>query len=508
MPKRIVFVLAKEVAYRSRKAWGREAPLLKARVKPSVLASNAVPFTLLLILSLPFGLMVLMAPAEGVREVFVVTAATVLGLEGVLALFTAISFTATFTSEGLVEALRPLPIDRLSLSRAYFEAMILYWGGLSNLAPLIPVTVAGLARGFEGELGLATLVVYAAAAVLATVTFFSAGILLGTYASLARRKTSLRVLSTAGWLAVFAFWLLMQRISSVIELAEPSGGSIQKLWWLALLPFFGCLMVETQPFLSLASLALSLVITALTVKLMVLRFDRVLAPLSVPTSAPSWAGLSVRGPVLGYVVKDLRLLAREPRRLASVIYVLVFPLFLLSGGGKGGGVFAATLTPCVIGALVPLSLSTLYYIEGSAAPFLYTLPLTRRKLALIKVLSASPIAALASLEAAAIAYLSTGEPFLGLYAASLELVTALLSLVILSSLTSMMLPDAPSEWNEASISRLKYTLVYVLVFALAVVPYLGAAIALRDPLGVLLVGALPQLFVSLLAFLALRNRAL
>ena len=507
MPVRVAFVLAKEVAYRSRKAWGRKTYFLKTRVKPSVLASNAVPFTLLLILSLPFGLMVLMAPAEGAREVFVVTTTMVLGLEGVLALFTAISFTATFTSERLVEALRPLPIDRLSLSRAYFEAMILYWGGLSSLAPLIPVTIAGLMRSFEGRLGLLTLAAYMVAAVLATLTFFSAGILLGTYASLVRRKTSLRVLSTAGWVAVFAFWLLMQRILSVVEVAEPSG-SIQGPWWLALLPFFGCLMIEAKPLLSLASLALSLAITALTVKLMVQRFDRVLAPLSVPTSAPSWAGLSVRGPVPGYVVKDLRLLAREPRRLASVIYVLIFPLFLLSGGGREGGVFAATLAPCVIGSLVPLSLSTLYYVEGSAAPFLYTLPLTRRRLALIKVLSASPIAVLASLESAAIAYLSTGAPFLGLYAATLGLVTALLSLVTLSSLTSMMLPDAPSEWSEASISRLKYALAYILVFALAVVPYLGAAVALRDPLSVLLVGALPQLLVSLLAFLALRNRAL
>lgn len=124
---RLAYVLAKEVSYRSRRRLGKNTYIAR-EVKPSAFASNALQAFLLLFFSGFLALTILISPAEEVEAVYLAISIAAIGFSGVFALLTTVSFTAAFTSERIIEAFRLLPISKNSLTKSYFEALLLYWG--------------------------------------------------------------------------------------------------------------------------------------------------------------------------------------------------------------------------------------------------------------------------------------------------------------------------------------------------------------------------------------------
>ena len=459
---RLAYVLAKEVSYRSRRRWGKNTYIAR-EVKPSVFASNALQAFLLLFFSGFLALTILISPAEEVEAVYLALSIAAIGFSGVFALLTTVSFTAAFTSERIIEAFRLLPISENSLTKSYFEALLLYWGGLSNFTPLLPVLAVCAYRVTVGDLPVSAVLSFSLAFALSLLTIFFTGIALGTYAVLVKRSAVLRFFSTAGWLAVFLMWLLLQRVMDVEVLTHLFGGALSIVRWLALAPFFGILLFHRFPLASSVSLAFSVFLTFLAVRASFRRFRKVTSSIVSASYQPSVARLRIRSKALAYVVKDLRLLFREPRRLASVLYMLILPIMFLFNPSKEMEFFVAVFISCIVGVFASSAVTTVFYVEGEGAPLLYTLPLTRRWLAFVKAIAILPFSIIGGLAVCLAVYVLGNDFCLALYVLVLELIVSLVSAFAFSLLVALILPEAPSRWSEASLSKIMISFLYILL---------------------------------------------
>ena len=503
---RLAYVLAKEVSYRSRRRWGKNTYIAR-EVKPSAFASNALQAFLLLFFSGFLALTILISPAEEVEAVYLAVSIAAIGFSGVFALLTTVSFTAAFTSERIIEAFRLLPISEDSLTKSYFEALLLYWGGLSNFTPLLPVLAVCAYRVVVGDLPVSAVLSFSLAFALSLLTIFFTGIALGTYAVLVKRSAVLRFFSTAGWLAVFLMWLLLQRVMDVEVLTHLFGGALSIVRWLALAPFLGILLLHRFPLASSVSLVFSVFLAFLAIRASFRRFRKVTSSIVTASYQPSVARLRVRSKALAYVVKDLRLLFREPRRLASVLYMLILPLTFLFNPSKGMEFFIAVFISCIVGVFASSAVTTVFYVEGEGAPLLYTLPLTRRWLAFVKIAAILPFSLIGGLAVYVTVYLSSGDFCLALYALVLELAVSLVSAFAFSLLVAMMLPDAPSQWSEASLSKLTISVSYILLTVFILGLSLLAAAMTSNFVLVILAATAPSLLTVLIALFKIDKKS-
>lgn len=504
---RLAYVLAKEVSYRSMKKWGKNTYITR-EVKPSMLASNALQAFLLLFFSGFLALTILTSPGEEIEAVYLAVSIAAIGFSGVFALMTTVSFTATFASERIIEAFRLFPISEDSLTKSYFEALLLYWGGLSNFTPLLPVLAACAYRVVVGDLPVSAVLSFSLAFALSLLTIFLTGIALGTYAVLVKRSAVLRFFSTAGWLAMFLMWLLLQRLMDVEVLSHLFGGTLSVAWWLALAPFLGILLFHRFPLFSSASLAFSAFLAFLAVKASFRRFRKITSSIVTASYQPRVARLRIRSKALAYVAKDLRLLFREPRRLASVLYMLILPLMFLFNPSKGMEFFVAVFISCIVGVFASSAVTTVFYVEGEGAPLLYTLPVTRRWLAFVKAVAILPFSLIGGLAVYAAVYVSGSDFCLALYALVLELAVSLVSVFAFSLLVVMMLPEAPSQWSEASLSKLTIWVSYILLVIFILGLSLLAAAVTGNSVLVILAAAAPSIFTVLIILFKISKKSI
>jgi len=468
-PLEIGRYLAREVAYRGFRSgrvapsWARGSARAYGFRPPSALRANVLGAVFYGIMSVFLGLPVAIgAPYVEPMAAFEVGASLLLGLCVVFTLMQVAPFTATFVSEGVVDLVRILPIDTYVALLSYLSALFLYWGALSILALFVPFLALSFAAAARGSIPVAAALagVFSSLSTLALSVFL--GLALGIASYSARRRVSLRIASTLGWLAAFtAMYAVISFHESIVRhLASyiPRASS-----WLGYVPFLGPIYAFSSPIPLAASCATTIAVIYGVYRASISRLEALLSGAELaaerPRPAPRRAAearIRVSHPLAALVRKDLKLLSREPRRLASLLYLVVFPIIFAiafswgSASRLSGAILAA---PCFIGALSGLGSDNLFFVEGSGAKVLYHLPIDRRTLALSKALATSLVTApIACAASATLVLLATGSPTLALGSAALAVALNVGTSMLNSAVSTKLLPREPSSWSELSVS--------------------------------------------------------
>ena len=505
---RLSYVLAREILYRARKSWSKKGIIAYKRAELSVIRSNALQVILYGLFSCFLALLVLVSRPEEVDKAFIAASILTILLTVFLLIIESASFTAVFASEGLLQILRSLPISRHEATCAYIEALFLYWGGLSALTPVALVLLAALIRTLSGALSPLHFVTLLVACLLCAMTSASVGVALGTYSSSVKCSPLMRTLSVFAWLALFLIWIGWQFAMGAIISTIREEQSLSP--WLALIPFLGMLFVHVNPVRSIVSLALSIYFAFAAFRFAVNRFSLIEHVRTFPSTPPKWRGLTLRSPLWGYAVKDLKLLIREPRRLALVIYTLaILPFFFAWPFHSFLDPWdIAILAGSIAGMVGAEAILHLYFVEGKGAQLLYVLPLTRKRIALAKTLAAQVFVVASSLTVAVITFAFTRHLQASIYALLLGATIGILGSLITSSAVARALPEAPSEWSEESLGGLRHSLVILGLVAMLLVLAVSAIIVATDPVSAFALLAIPIAIVSLALYWHLENKPL
>ncbi len=367
------------------------------------------------------------------------------------------SFTAIFFSEELYKPLQLLPIEPRSLEKILVTAYMLYWGGLSVSALWIPAVIAAplIAPRYTAYALLA-----GGAALAVYIASTQAGLILGSYSRLAKSNLLLSMASAAGWVLLMLAFAFLPQIPVYLRGA---GIGLSPLY--ALIPFVGFIMAPLYPLPAAASLAATLAI------LYVLGVKARRVYLGEPgprLPQRRTAGFRPRRPlgrVAGLVRKDYLLLLREPRRLAGVAYLYLFPFIFILGGAL------SDMWSVIAGVSMGVSSTLWIYLEGEAARHLYELPLTFLDVYLSKLAdSLIPLALVAT-------------ALLPLHASPLAVL--LLALGHLSEASAMIaltlaeIPEEPSAWSEAVSTKARHVAWLIATMALFIAVPLAASMAGR-----------------------------
>ncbi len=456
--------LANEVAYRGFREQG-SIPFMprsrtSGRFRVSVLKANILGGVLFSMVSLSASAIIPTGNLYG----YALSTTVLTGVAIAMALMYIIPFTSTVLREGIIDLLRLLPLSPKEVLKTYLLSMILYWGGLAITFIYVPYLIVSTYFVIIGKLGVVPYLL-AILAAAATLTFsFLLGIALGTYSYLVKRRALFRYVSAIAWASVFLITYLMFSITSYIsKLVVNTGGSLGVLNIVGpYVPFVGPLYTYlVNPVLIPLSIIETLVITLATYFIAKGRLSKVFiygGEYVVPTKVTIRKAplvVSPKPPLLSMVRKDLKLLSREPRRLASVIILIIFPLVItVMGGFTKLPILSATLVTCFVGAFSGLGVEHLYYVEGEGALVLYTLPIRKRDVVLTKSLATSLITApIAFTVSLAYSLIKTSNPLISLVfaiiASTLSISYALINSVLMASL----IPKEPSYWNEMTFRR-------------------------------------------------------
>ena len=493
----LAYILAKEISYRSRRKWKR-GTLINREVKPSIIHSNILLIIILTFFSIPLAAMLALAPQKEVENAYLSGSTAIIGFSGIFTLMITVSFTATFTSEQIIEMLHLLPLSEEKLTKTYFKALLFYWGGLSIFTPVIPLLASSIYRIIRNELPPLNALTLLSSFVTAVLTIFFIGISLGTYATRIRRNIVMRVLSTFGWLAVFLIWILVQRLMNIGFIRDVLGGTLEKNRWIALIPYFGPLLWYRYPLISTISFILSVLLMGATVRIALKSFRKIIFPQPTISVETHVSEIKVRPIAYSYLLKDLRLLSREPRRLATILYNLILPFLLFLNPFQRNSLFMITLSSCITGVIVSSTIPKIYYVEGSSAPFLYVLPLTRRKLAAIKTIPLIPFSIVASIILGVGTFIFTQNIWFSLYALILETAVSLTLAYSLSNIMALMLPETPSQWTEATISNIEISLITLALTAVTVAVALAVIAITGNPYITVIASATPSIIIAMI----------
>ena len=436
--RKIARVVAAEAAYRARRKNVRIG-FTPAR-SVSAAKSNVLLGLFYSFLSATYGIVAAAAPDAVAAAVLMSTVA----ITAFFNLMMMLSFTAVFFSEQLFIPLQLLPIEPRRIRDVLTQAYLLYWGGLSVTMLAVPATIIVLAANPSRAAYAALALIAAAAAYISTV---DAGLILGSYSRLAKSSTVASIASATAWMALM---LAFAAAPQVPILLTDMGSSLPLL--AALIPYAGIVAAPLYPLPAAASAAATL----LAVTVLHRRAARMPiggAPISVRV-AEGFRRLRGLGKITGYVRKDYLLLLREPRRLAGIAYLFIFPfLFIFSRD-----ILLALIAGAAAGVSSPLWL----YLEGEAARHLYETPLTFLDVYLAKLLDAAVPLALAAVLLLAGGFIVGASPTLSLLFVLGYLMEA--STMLLFALAE--LPREPSAWNEAALSRGLYIVTMIISISL------------------------------------------
>jgi len=521
LERKLARILAKEIAYRSYRRYGTQGlPLGKmsqaGRREPSILRSNGLMAIIMSFWSIFMGVLPLLRAGDlDSNLLFVISSSVMLFFEAIMTITIVTSFTSVFMSEQVMDLLSTLPLTERVIFRTYFRTLLLYWGGLAPVFAFIPGAILGFVAASRGLVMLFLPILLIVVGLLILIFSYSLGIALGSYARKVKRRAFLRALSTMGWLATFAFFYSWNYISGYIVRSI----NTEVVLWASLIPFIGMLFSFKSNIALLTSTIETVIILVIALRWASLRLKVVmglieLAPIaSIRVSAREGVEVKtlkfkVKPVPLQLIIKDLVLLGREPRRLASILYFIIIPFFMLlpslimkSGPDSdffAGGVITI-LSMVMLSTLPGATVDILYYVEGKAAEALYYMPISRRNLALYKAAAVVPFSALSSLALGIMLAYIYGSALLGILIFLMTLISSPLMALLFSSITVRMLPESPSAWSEASISRGALAIIKIVVFIGIFSSATIASIILIPLLGEL------ALLVILLAYLAVAS---
>jgi len=473
--RKLAYLLAKEVSYRVSKKYhsGRRSFLGSPRPQPSVLRSNAVPAIMYLFLSTFFSLpLFFLIGKYSLDIIYVSIMAFVLFIGSLMALFHSVTFTSTFISEKIVSFLLLLPFDEKKLMKTYFLSLFLYWGGLAVFLMLTPPILMGLYGVAMGNLPPIIPFLGLIAGFLTYSMVFLLGIGLGSYSQLVKKHGFLRFFSTIMWLAAFFSLYFLNQIFKMFFLPLTKSTGI-----VAYIPIFGILVAYAHPLKSLVSLTLSTLLLFISYKFAISRISLLfsLTPFKLPTvpflEFERKDEIKIRGGFLGLILKDVKLLSREPRRLANLLYpvILVFIWIVFRPTSLGwGGMLPQFLLAFanLAGFMVGTITDVLYFIEGEYARIYYFLPLSKKKIALSKTGIPIILSFLTGISIFVAVFMAIGSVEIAVQAFLLSTFSGVFLSIMCSAFTIRNLPETPSAWTEAIEGRTTIVLLKIILMFL------------------------------------------
>ena len=446
--KKIARVLAKEASYRALKRRGRKRFFTLG-------TGDLVKSNLLGILLLSAFSLMTSVGAIFEESLFVLLLGTLCVLEIFFGTFSMATNIQTILGDNLLEPISHLPVSQDEVRKAILR-IGLYWGGLS-----LPFTVIPGAALMAWKLRRVSVFIWGAAGA-ASILFLANGLgyLIGALSYKIGRNPLGRALSTIVWLLFFSFGILF----NLFQRFSWGDKSIAAKDWIVLIPpfsFAGASLGE------LSSMVTSLITAILSVVIFKVGANRFWAAVAyghghLPTTSimPRW---TVRAGKFELIRKDLKLLARNPRILASTIYyMLVFgPLIFLTlvpaRISKGSSYLAglSNLIPAaslLMGGIGGISIFRLYTLEAEGARVLYNLPLSRSKLARLKACSLAVVSLPMAFAVGVCAGL-VGGAVIGICAGLTYVISLVGSALLNSSLLTKQLPREPSSWTQETFGR-------------------------------------------------------
>lgn len=443
----IAGILAKEASYRARRRAGVRGSRLAGLVGRGLVRSNVLGALLFTGMSLFFCI------GAVFDQRLVVPMLGILGLvELLVGAFATASTVHVVLTEGLLEPLSILPVTESDIRLALLGVGV-YWGGLSMICAVVPgALLVAVKRG-----AWAVALWGALEAVALLLLAFGVGYLLGALGPKYTRSRISRALQTVAWLLFFGFGLLFQLLPPQ---AAGFVGEVGVPRWLLLIPPFSfpaaAMGVRESALASLAFSALSVAVLRAGAGRMWIAASS--GRFALPSSPPAgrWSLTVGR---LQPLKKDLRLLAMNPRMLASTVYYAVIgPALVVAPmladvftGNSGIGRFLPAIG-LFFGGVGGAGVYYLYALDAEGARLLYHLPLTRgevaRQKALTLIVAVSPIVLLVG----AVGALSGGM-LTGLEAVLTYGLTLLGSAMLNSTILAKRLPREPSAWTQETFSK-------------------------------------------------------
>ena len=383
-PRELAVLLAKEAAYRS------SSGSRVARLGPFTLSTAGIVRSNVAWAVLFSAFSVIVVLSTGPLSCSLILS---IGFLGVLELFIGAFFMAStvhaITSMRLLDPLARTPIDDKTLRLALLGASA-YWGGVAIPAVVLPgaAAAAWLVRS-------PLLICWAFFEALCLALAASGlGYLAGALYPRARGSRALRAASLIAWVAFFGlgatFNLALARgWLARSDICPPQVGLIP--------PFSFPAAALNAPTLALNPALSSLAFSAFSVWVAWYGAGKLWRAISsewipLPTIEPARRAKQVTIPsAIPYlIVKDLKLLARNPKMLASVLYYLsVGPLVILAtltwiGPEHPAALAVISPVALLVGGLSGWAAMYLITLEGTGAGFLASLPISERELAELK----------------------------------------------------------------------------------------------------------------------------
>ena len=491
--------LAKESAYRS----ARQRQTIRTwsfwKGSGSIIQANLIPAVVCTAVSLILGLsiMIYSSPPLGSPSSFPLLFGIMGAAELVATLIAVATSTSIMTSQGLLEPLSYRPVEESTLREAVMAASFVYWGVGTSVLLVIPASIM---------LSITRVTLYpvvAGTAMALTLLLFAygAGILVASLAPSVRTDPRLRFLATLAWIFLLLIGYLPNFISMIFNLTSHAPPSDLGAWPELIPPFnFGAIASGNLSALALTSCAVTVVFS-----LIFLRFSSNKLWMSLiqgpktsayaarpsPKAGPKWIVNSHRA-ILGSSIKDVKLLVRNPQRLATfIVYPILFlvPLLVSFFQPQGTPAYVTSFILRIVAVVIP-SLGTLlgglseqfFYAEGEGARDLYRLPLTKRGLVLSKTLSSF----LALLPAGLVACVATSYLWgisQGVIVLVLLEINIASSLMINSASVVSSLPKESSDWSERSIGPGRTAIRFALVLGCIALAGFFAVVAIVTSVG-------------------------
>ena len=517
-------ILAKESAYRS----ARQRQTIRTpsfwRGSGSIVQANLIPGILCTAVSCFLGLAAIFA-SSGSSSALPLIFGAMGAVELIFSLFAIAPSTSIMTSQRLLDPLSYRPVEESTLRKAVLAASLVYWGVGSSALVVIPASIilsVGLRTPYPIVAGTAM-------ALTLLILAYGVGLFVASLAPSVRSDPRLRILATLAWVFILLIGYLPSMLNSLlggaVQGAIPDLGSIVEF----IPPFsFGALAAGNISLAAVASCAITLATSVIILRYSSNRLwsSLIQGPATLGGAGrlklerkSRWTVHSYRT-IFGLSIKDMKLLIRNPQRLAifiayPVIFLMPFLVAFFQLQGKPldlvslpqGGVILQVVTTVVpaLGTLLGVLSEHLFYIEGEGARDLYRLPVTRRNLALSKALSAFlGLLPMGLIACAVVSYVA--GILQGLTSFALLEVNIVASLAISSFSTVSSLPKEASAWSERSIGTGRMAIRLGLIIGSIILAGFFAFLAIATPVGGMGMVGLSAVLVTIAAVMYQRLR--
>ncbi len=385
------------------------------------------------------------------------------------------------STEKILENLLILPIKPSNIKVALILLNV-YWGVYAQPFLYIPGSILYTIQT-KNLLYLTSGIEISIFSILLTLAL---GFLAGSISHKTTRNPLFRTIATIAWLILMGLGFIISVITRYIPTYIIGNNAIQlneKL--LKVIPPFTMLYQIYEPGITSIISISSIVLMGLLLDISLDRYWNTLMktppPYKVQKSLQPIPNIRLpRIPL--WLYKDLKILIRKPKFLASTLYLLLFPLIIpLLMGFTTPIMLERELIPYFIlsmGSFTGSAVTNLYIMEGEGAKLLYKLPITKKRLIYGKLLTILLLSLLGSGIIGVYTYI--------MYEINILYIPLICIIYVLSTYTSSILisliyigniPPKPSAWTQYTFSGIGISLkilgvitLYLILSSIAAIP--------------------------------------